>query len=226
MLEIDVIDDPAAAEATLNPVRARLLAELAEPASASMLATRIGLPRQQVNYHLRTLEGHRLVELVEERRKGNVTERILRATAGSYVISPQALLALAPDASRNIDQLSANWLLALGARLVRDAGTLLRGAARAEKPLATFAIDSELRFASAADRASFALELSRAIADLVVRYDHPEAKKGRPHRLLVALHPTVINEAVTNQAVTNQAVTNQGTARQVRPKNNKGEINV
>ena len=59
-----VIDDPAAASVSLDPVRARLLAELAEPGSASSLAAKVGLPRQKVNYHLRTLEQHGLVELV------------------------------------------------------------------------------------------------------------------------------------------------------------------
>src|ERR687891_2886712 len=118
MLDVTVIDDPAAAEASLDPVRARLLAELAEPASATMLAARLGLPRQKVNYHLRALERHGLVELVEERRKGNMTERLMRATAASYVISPLALSAVQPDPDRFRDQLSARWLLALGARLV------------------------------------------------------------------------------------------------------------
>lgn len=66
MLDVSVIEDSAAAAATLDPVRARLLAELAQgPASAAMLAARVGLPRQKVNYHLRTLEAHGLVELVE-----------------------------------------------------------------------------------------------------------------------------------------------------------------
>ena len=97
MLDVAVIGDPAAAEVSLDPVRARLLAELAEPASATMLAARVGLPRQKVNYHLRALERHGLVELVEERRKGNCTERVLRATAASYVISPSALAAVQPE---------------------------------------------------------------------------------------------------------------------------------
>ena len=81
MLDIDVIEDPAIAESMLDPVRTRLLAALAEPASATMLASRVGLPRQLVNYHLRTLERHGLVELQEERRKGNVMERVMRASA-------------------------------------------------------------------------------------------------------------------------------------------------
>src|SRR6266487_1030606 len=114
MDDVAVIEDPAAAEVSLDPVRARLLAELAEPASATMLAGRVGLARQKVNYHLKTLERHGLVELVEERRKGNVHERMVRATAASYVISPAALAAVAPDPSRAPDQLSARWLLEIG----------------------------------------------------------------------------------------------------------------
>ena len=61
MLDVAVIEEPAAAAVTLDPKRARLLAEMAEPVSAAALATRVGLPRQKVNYHLRTLEKHGLV---------------------------------------------------------------------------------------------------------------------------------------------------------------------
>ncbi len=96
MFDVAVIEDPAAAEVSLDPVRARLLAELVEPSSAATLAARVGLARQKVNYHLRELERHGLVELVEERRKGNMTERVMRATAASFVISPVALAAVAP----------------------------------------------------------------------------------------------------------------------------------
>src|ERR1700677_4991753 len=67
MMDVAVIDDPAAAEAALEPGRARLLAQLTEPRSAAMLAAAIGLTRQKVNYHLRTLAQHALIELVEER---------------------------------------------------------------------------------------------------------------------------------------------------------------
>ena len=128
MIDVRVIDDPAAAEVSLEPVRTRLLAELAQPGSASTLAAKVGLARQKVNYHLRALERHGLVELVEERRKGNMTERVMRASAASYVISPAALAAVAPDPDRAPDQLSALWLLALAARLVKELGELMGGA--------------------------------------------------------------------------------------------------
>ncbi|KOV78514.1 helix-turn-helix domain-containing protein [Nocardia sp. NRRL S-836] len=191
MFDVAVIEDPAVAEVSLDPVRARLLAELAEPGSATMLAAKVGLPRQKVNYHLRTLEQHGLVELVEERRKGNVNERLLRATAASYVISPTALAAVQPDPARSPDRLSARWLLAVSARLVRDVGSLLTGATKAKKRLATFALDGEVRFASAADRAAFAEELATCVTRLVAKYHDEQAEGGRPHRIVVALHPSV-----------------------------------
>jgi DNA-binding transcriptional ArsR family regulator len=204
MFEVAVIEDPAAAEVSLDPIRARLLAELAEPASATMLAARVGLPRQKVNYHLKTLERHGLVELVEERRKGNVNERMMRATASSYVISPSALAAVQPDPSRSPDQLSARWLLALAARLVRDVGELITGAAKARKRVATFALDGEVRFASAADRAAFAEELANAVSALVSKYHDTTAERGRDHRVIVAVHPSARPRTTATPADENQ----------------------
>jgi DNA-binding transcriptional ArsR family regulator len=195
MFDIAVIEDPAAAEASLDPIRATLLAALSEPGSATTLAGRVGLPRQKVNYHLRALERHGLVELVEERRKGNMTERVLRATAASYVISPTALSAVAPDPDRAPDRLSARWLLALAARLVRDVGTLLTGADRVKKRVATFALDGEVRFATAADRAAFAEELAASVMGLIGKYHDETGDGGRRHRLIVAIHPTVDGDA-------------------------------
>jgi DNA-binding transcriptional ArsR family regulator len=177
MIDVAVIDNAAAAEAALEPARARLLAQLTEPRSAAMLGAVVGLPRQKVNYHLRMLEQHGLVELVEERRKGNVTERLLQAVAASYVISPSALAAVAPDPARAPDRLSARWLLALAAQLVRDLGDLITGATRAQRKLATFAMDGTVRFASAADRAAFTAELMQAMTSLVAKY-HDERAEG------------------------------------------------
>jgi len=189
-----VIDDPAAASASLDPVRRRLLAALAEPGSASSLAATIGLPRQKVNYHLRTLERHGLVELVELRRRGNMTERVMQASAASYVISPGALGTAAPDPTRAPDRLSARWLIAVAARTVREVGEMLAGAAKAGKRVATFTLDGEVRFASAADRAAFAEELAGAVTALVGKYHDDSAPGGRPHRVVVAVHPHITGE--------------------------------
>src|ERR687895_58972 len=155
VLDVEVIDDPATAVVALDPIRARLLAELAEPGSAATLAARVGIARQKINYHLRTLEAHGLVRLVEERRWGGLTERLLVATAASYVVSPDALGAAAPDPGRASDRLSARYLIAVAARIVREVGELARRAEKAEKRLPTLALDAEIRFRSAAERAAF-----------------------------------------------------------------------
>jgi len=185
VLDVEVIENPAAAVVALDPVRARLLAELARPGSASTLAGRVGLTRQKVNYHLRTLESHGLVRCIEERPRRGLTERILLATAASYVVSPAALGEVATDPDRAADRLSARYLVALAARLVREVGGLARGADRAGKRLTTLAIDTEIRFRSAAERAAFADDLT----SLVSRYHDATAPDGRRHRLVIAAHP-------------------------------------
>src|SRR3954464_519929 len=124
VLDIQVIDDPAAAAVALEPVRSRLLSELAVPASAATLAPGVGLAGQKVNYHRRGLESHGLVRLAEERKWGGLTERLLVATAASYVVSPGALGPVAVHPDREVDRLSAGYLIALGARVVREVGAL------------------------------------------------------------------------------------------------------
>lgn len=187
MLDVEVIEEPATAALALDPVRTRLLAELTEPASAATLAATVGISRQKVNYHLRALEAHGLVELAEERRHGGITERMVRATAASYVVSPAALGEAAVDPAQVADRFSARHLVALAGRVVREVGALARAAATRGQRLPTLSIDTEIRFRSAADRAAFADDLTNAVLDLAARYHHDD---GRPHRLVVAAHPT------------------------------------
>ena len=183
-----MIDDPAVAMAALDPVRASILAILAEPGSSTTVAAALGLPRQQVNYHLRTLERHDLVRVVEERQKRGLTERVMLATARTYVVSPATLGANAADPART-DRLSTRYLVAVAARMVGEVADLARRADEARKPLATLAIDSEIRFASAADRAAFTAELSAAVTALTAKYHDEYADRGRWHRVVVAAHP-------------------------------------
>ena len=189
VLDLEVIDDAAAAVAALDPLRLRLLAELSEPLSAAALASRVGVTRQKVNYHLRTLEAHGLVRQVDQRQWGGLTERMLVATAASYVVSPAALGAVAADPGRSTDRLSARYLLALAARLVREVGDLARRADAAGKRLPTLALDTEIRCRSAAERSAFAAELTEAVTGLVARYHDESTPDGRWHRLVVAAHP-------------------------------------
>ena len=187
--DLDVLDNPAAIIAALDATRARILTLLAEPGSASTVASALGLPRQKVNYHLRALEEHGLVRLVEERPRRGLIERVMVATARSYVASPSAFGESAADPART-DRLSSRYLIAVAARMVREVADLARRADAARQPLATLAIDTEIRFASAADRAEFTRELASAVTALVSHYHDEHASGGRWHRLIVAAHPS------------------------------------
>lgn len=187
--EVEVIEDAQAAAVALEPARGRLLAALTEPASAAVLAQRFGEPRQKVNYHLRALAEHGLVREVESRRWGGITERRYVATARSYLVCPTALGPLATDPDRSADRLSASYLLALAARVVREVGGLLRKATSTGQRLATLSIDTEIAFRSAEERAAFSRDLATGIAALAARYHAPDAPGSRRHRLVVAAHP-------------------------------------
>src|SRR5260370_19726529 len=155
VLDVEVMQSPRAAAAALDRVRARLLAELSEPASAATLAARLSLPRQKVNYHLRALESHHLVRPTSERKWGGITERLVEATASSYVVSPAAMGPAASDPGRSRDRLSAGHLIALAARGVRAVGELAARALETAKRLATLSIDTQIPFPSSAALAQF-----------------------------------------------------------------------
>ena len=196
MLDVAVIEEPGAAAATLDPKRARLLAEMEEPVSAAALAARVGLPRQKVNYHLRTLERHGLVQVAGARRWGGLTERLLVATARSYVVGPTALGPVACDPERTRDRLSASYLIALAARIVREVSHFVRRSHETGKRLATFSLDTEIRFRSPAARARFSQELVAAVSGLAQRYHDETAPGGRRHRLVAVAYPAPANTPV------------------------------
>jgi DNA-binding transcriptional ArsR family regulator len=189
MRDVEVIADPASAAAALDPVRAKLLAELREPASASSLASRLGVPRQRINYHLRLLEKHGLVEVMGTRAWGGLTERQLVATAASYVISTEALGAAGSAPQSSSDRLSAEYVVALAARVVSEVGGMARNAARQRNRLPVFGLDTAIRFGSPVDRTAFAEELTVAVNRLVSKYHDERTPGGRWQRLMVSVHP-------------------------------------
>lgn len=189
MLDLEVIDDPSAATVALEPVRSRLLSELAQPASAAVLASRLGIARQKATYHLKALEAHRLVKESGQRKWGGLTERLYVASAASYVVAPNAMGAVASDPRKNRDRLSAGYLIALAARVVQEVSDLVRRAREANQHLATLSIDTEIRFRSAEERAAFTSDLTHAVNTLVARYHDVSAPGGRAHRLVVVAHP-------------------------------------
>jgi DNA-binding transcriptional ArsR family regulator len=198
---LGILDDPEAAAALLKPSRIRILELLTEPDSASGVARKLGMPRQLINYHLRELETAGLVEFVEERRKGNCTERLLRSKARSWLIDPGSLGSLRPNPESIADHLSSAFLVACAARLIKEVAGLRRRAERAGKRLGTLTLDSNICFRSPADRAAFTVELTDAFTQLVAKYHYKTAPGGRTFRLLLGAWPSLpeIPPAIPNR---------------------------
>ena len=188
---LHVIDQPERASAVLHPLRQRILAALSESGSASTLARLLDEPRQKINYHLRELEEHGFVELVDEKRRGNCVERIVRATAATYLISPDVMGALGETPEDARDRFSSAYLIASCARTIRDVAEMRRRAAGVGKPLPTLTLQSDVRFRSAVDRDAFAEELAQAFAGLVAKYHDETAPRGRPYRFVLGAHPVM-----------------------------------
>ena len=190
---LEIVRGREAAATLLQPLRQEILKKLSVPESASGLARQLGLPRQKVNYHLRELERGGLVDLVEERRRGNCTERIVRATARSYLISPEALgdLGSSPDGIQ--DRLSAAFLVATAGQAVRDIGEMQGRAEKAGKRLATLTLTSEVRFRNAESRNAFAEDLATALARLVAKHHDESAPGGRRFQFFVGGYPVPLH---------------------------------
>ncbi len=187
--EMALVEEPERVRLALNPLRRQLLDRLREPASASQLAVELALPRQRVNYHLRTLEKAGLVELAEERQRRGCTERLMRTTAGSFVVDPSVMGAgTNTDAARLRagDTYAAEYLVDVAAGTVRDVARMRSGAEVAGTRLLTFTIETRVRFAEPADVHRFTDALTAAVADTVAAFDMPG---GRPYRLVVGGHP-------------------------------------
>lgn len=186
---LDLVVGAARAAALLHPMRMRILDALREPGSASTVARLLEIPRQKVNYHLRELEKAGFLELVEERRAGNCIERIVRAGATHFLIDPGIVGSLGGDAESVQDRFSSTYLIALAAEIIRDLAAAREQAARSHKRVATFALQTEVRFATAADREAFTTELSHCVARLAARYHDEGADGGRRFRFVVGAYP-------------------------------------
>lgn len=177
--ELLVLEEPDQLAALLSPERRRLVEELRrQPDSAAGLARRLGASRQRLNYHLRELEEVGLLELREERRRGNFAERVLEPTARRFVVDPGALDAALDDDLPAGDRFSAAYLVALAARAIRELADVRERADREGKRLASATVQSEVRLASPEAFRSFVDELADAVAGVVARHHDSDDAPG------------------------------------------------
>jgi len=189
--EIQVIEGTEEAAAMLTPLRLKLLELLKEPSSATKLAIRLKMPRQMVNYHLRELEKRKLVVHVEDHRKGNCTERFLQRSADSFLIGPDTLGNVAALPERTPDRLSAAYLIATAAKLIRDLGKILVLAARQKKTVATLTLHSRIRFANPEQRAEFVREVASEMLRIAAKYNDEQAAGGRDFEWIFGAYPSL-----------------------------------
>lgn len=188
---VAVVQDQEGLAALLSPLRRKLLNQLhSEPDSATGLGRKMGLTRQKVNYHLRKLERAGLLEAAGEIPRRGCTEKQFRPAAQAYLVSPDLAGELGTDPAGLRDRFSSAYLVALGARLVRDVADLRRGADAAGQRLATLAIELDVRFGSADQRHAFAEELAETLARLAARYQS-SSPQSRAYRFVVGGHPVV-----------------------------------
>ena len=201
---LNYVREPQRATTLLHPLRIRMLHLLREPDSATGLARRLDMPRQRVNYHLRQLEKEGLVELVDERKKGNCVERVMRASALTYLISPEVLGELAADPALVRDRFSSAFLVATAAQAIRELGEIRDRAEAAGKRVATLTLQSEIRFASAEERSEFAEELSEVLARLVSKYHDERSPAGRRFKLMLGVYPAAEDPEDSTERQENQ----------------------
>jgi len=210
---VEMIREDARAASLLDPLRRRILEALREPDSAAGLARRLRLPRQKVNYHVRQLARGRFLERAGRRRRRNMIEQRYVARARSYVLSPELLGHLQADRSYVEDTFSASYLLALSAQVQSELGRARSEAEAQGKRLATLSLVSELRFETAEQRAAFAAELQRAVAEVVARHSSPyraadgSPGRGRPFRFVAGCYP--IPPSAENRATEPEKATSE-----------------
>jgi DNA-binding transcriptional ArsR family regulator len=183
------------ASALLHPLRSRLLSMAKEPASATELARRLGLPRQRVNYHVRELERAGFLRAAGRRRRRNLIEQRYVSTARSYVLAPALLGPLAPDWRSITDTASADYLLALAEQVRSDVARASDEAAAEGKRLSTLSVKSQFRFETSEERTRFAEAVRQALVEVIARHTSPNLRengrpgRGRPYRLVLACYP-------------------------------------
>ena len=180
MLDTLYIETVEQADALLKPKRVEVLRQLAEPHTCTQIGQVLGETPQAVYYHVKRLQAHGLVELVEEHRVRGITEGVYRAVARTFWVAPDIVGRLGPPRAREA-LLGLGFLLDLSEEMGRDLAKLAAGA----PSLPSFGIAGDITLAPE-DGAAFVAELQRAFGEVLERYSGTE---GHGFRLTLACYP-------------------------------------
>lgn len=175
-----------------NPLRMEIVRRMQTPSSSTILADELGEGRQVVNYHIQQLYKAGFLHKARKRKRGGFTEQLYKAAAPAWIVSPEAMGALAPSPAALQDQFSWATLIRAAGQIIHDLGILRPRADRAGQTLPTFSLETEVRFASAADRDAFTAALASAVAHLAARYQAPEGtENSRLFRFVLGAYPAI-----------------------------------
>jgi DNA-binding transcriptional ArsR family regulator len=181
MKRVRVIDDVETLKAIAEPTRAALIELLAEPRTVSQLAEALNVPRTRLYHHVELLRSKGIVEQVDERRVGALTERVYALTA--KVIRPSARLLRSGNSDERVAALIT---------LVFDTTK-----ADLQRSLATGEVDLDDREVALGRSIAYlapehAADFARELGTLVERFDaaHESTGNRRPFALVWALYPS------------------------------------
>lgn len=185
MQDLLFIHDPAQAAALLQPLRLDMLTRMAQPSTCPDLAQQLGVPTQQVNYHMRILAAAGLVERIDERRVRGTVEGIYQARAASYWLSAKLVGRI--GAGRASSEVSLGYLLSLAEDLQEDVAQL----AEMTPPPASLGLSMQLELADPSRRVQFLKDVQRLFQNLGRKYGAAEGTRKRKlqtYRLMLACY--------------------------------------
>jgi DNA-binding transcriptional ArsR family regulator len=185
MKRVRVIDDVETLKAIAEPTRAALIELLTEPGTVTQLAEALQVPRTRLYHHVEVLQSKGIVERVDERRVGALTESVYALTA--RVIRPSARLLRSGDADERVAALLTLLFETTKVDLQRShaAGEVELGAQEGAPRLG---LGRSIAYLAPEQAAEFIRELGA----LVARFDaaHDSARADTPYALVWALYPS------------------------------------
>jgi DNA-binding transcriptional ArsR family regulator len=183
MRAVRVIDDLETLRLIAEPTRAAIVELLAEPRSVTQLAEALDVPRTRLYHHIELLRSKGIVQQVDARRVGPMTERIYRLTAKTFRPSARMLRGDDDDAR---DALMTLLFDTTKSDLRRAASS--GGSASAGTETRPLGLGRSIAFLDARQAAEFISEVDA----LVARFDKAHRAGGdrRPYALVWALYPS------------------------------------
>jgi DNA-binding transcriptional ArsR family regulator len=184
MKRVHVIDDVETLKAIADPTRAALIELLAEPRTVTQLAQALGVPRTRLYHHVELLQSKELVEQVDERRVGALTERVYALTA--KVIRPSARLLRSADAD---ERLAALMTLLFDTTKADVQRSFAAGEIELDEPddVRRIALGRSIAYLAPEQANEFICELDALVARFDAAHD---SRNDRPFAFVWALYPS------------------------------------